>query len=482
MLKKFLKDASIYGISGFLSRGIAIFLIPFYTRVFTAADYGVIDLLAIISSIAAMSVSMQVTQAIARFYPSLTDKNEKVAMVSSALLFVVFSYLLFLITSLALSDWISLKLLDSAELSEVYSIWSSVVFFTGIFYFIQNQLKWRFESKKFAIVSLVYTILSLSLTILFVLSFGLKLKGVFLAKLIASILSSGMALFFIRDDLKLTFDRKILLAMLKFSIPLIPSSIGVYVTNTVHRILIKVILNLSSLGLYGMSSRLTSLVSVILNSFQGAITPLIMANYEKEETKLQIAKLMRYYTLFSILIFTSISIFAREILIVLTTPAYYEAYKLVPFLLIDKLFFAAYVLVPGLFIAKKTPLLAKINILSGFVNVLISFVLLKIFGLIGAAIGTMSSSLFMFVFQYNYSQKYYYVNHEKLKLILPFSFYIIIIGIVYTINFDINFYTITLKLLIILSIIPITIILGLINKAELSYLINQGLIKFKILK
>jgi O-antigen/teichoic acid export membrane protein len=315
-----------------------------------------------------------------------------------------------------------------------------------------------------------------------VLSFGLKLKGVFLAKLIASILSSGMALFFIRDDLKLTFDRKILLAMLKFSIPLIPSSIGVYVTNTVHRILIKVILNLSSLGLYGMSSRLTSLVSVILNSFQGAITPLIMANYEKEETKLQIAKLMRYYTLFSILIFTSISIFAREILIVLTTPAYYEAYKLVPFLLIDKLFFAAYVLVPGLFIAKKTPLLAKINILSGFVNVLISFVLLKIFGLIGAAIGTMSSSLFMFVFQYNYSQKYYYVNHEKLKLILPFSFYIIIIGIVYTINFDINFYTITLKLLIILSIIPITIILGLINKAELSYLINQGLIKFKILK
>lgn len=482
MLKQFLKDASIYGITGILSRGIAIFLIPFYTRVFSTADYGVIDLLAVLSNIVSFSFSFELTQAIARFYPSLKNKVEKVTLVSSSFIIVVLSYLVFLIVSLLLSSWISLKLLESDQLSSVFNIWSFVIFFTGIFYFSQNQLKWRFESKKFAIVSLLYTILNLSLTILFVLFLGWKLQGVFMAQFISVVICTSLSLFFIRDDLKFTFSRKVVFDMLKFSIPLIPSSIGVYITNTAHRILIKAVLNLSSLGLYGMSSRLTSLVSVILSSFQGAITPLIMANYENEKTKNEIEKLMRYYTLFCILIFTSISLFAKEILIILTTPSYYDAYKLVPLLLLDKLFFSAYVLVPGLFIAKKTPIIAKINIISGLINILISFVLLKIFGLIGAAIGTMSSSFFIFIFQYKYSQKYYYINHKISKLISPFLIYIFLIWGAYFLNLEINIYTIMAKIFLITSVIPVTIIMGLIKFDEFKFLYNQGLARLKLSK
>jgi O-antigen/teichoic acid export membrane protein len=45
MLKSALRDSFVYGVASVLSKGLAIFLLPLYTRVLSPGDYGAHDLL-----------------------------------------------------------------------------------------------------------------------------------------------------------------------------------------------------------------------------------------------------------------------------------------------------------------------------------------------------------------------------------------------------------------------------------------------------
>ncbi len=471
MIRRFIKDSSIYGIAGILSRGISILLVPFYTRIFTTSDYGVIDILSIFGSVVTILFSFEITQAVARFYPTANDTVSKTNIASSSLIFTFFSFSVFLVISQLFASRFSIMILDDKQLTGIFRIWAVSEYFTAFFYLFQNQLKWRLESVRYSIVSITYTIITLTLTILLVLVFNLKLYGVFAAKLIGAFFASIISFIFCRNDYKLSVDVKILKEMLKFSIPLIPSTAGVFVLNSGHRILVKALLSLSALGLFGVASRLTSLVSVIMSSFQGALTPLIMKNYREVNTPVQISKLFRYFSFFSILLFFSISIFSREILIIMTTPAYYDAYKLVPFLLLDKIFFAMHVFAPGLFIAKKTNMIALINILSAIINISISFVLLKTIGLAGAAIGTMISSMAMFSTKMYFSQKNYFVPHKFVPIIISLIVSSIFIYTVFKFNMPFSLITIIIKLFILIVMSIFLVMCGLIRVDELKKLV-----------
>src|ERR1700746_3211778 len=44
------RDSVVYGLGAILAKGIAFFLLPVYTRIFSPADYGAIELLTVIAA------------------------------------------------------------------------------------------------------------------------------------------------------------------------------------------------------------------------------------------------------------------------------------------------------------------------------------------------------------------------------------------------------------------------------------------------
>lgn len=217
------------------------------------------------------------------------------------------------------------------------------------------------------------------------------------------------------------------------------------------------------------------MITVLMQGFHGSLTPLIISNYQKVETPYKIAQLFRYFVFGALIAFLSISLFAREIIILLTTPEYYSAYVLVPMLLLDKIFYAIYIFAPGLNIAKKTKIVAYITVSAASINIVMSFIGIKLFGLLGAAFGTMFSSIFMFSSQMYLSQKYYYVPHNFIKISICFFFIILLVlfNYVFLENLQINF---GYKILIDLGIIMIGVIsclkVGIISKNEIYSAIN----------
>ena len=167
-LKSFLKQSSIYTISTFLSRAITLLLVPFYVRVLSPKDYGIVDILTVSVTLINLTIALEIHQSVARFYNDWND-DQKPIYVSTAFWFTVFIYTVF-ITSLFpfRSQLASFFIDDSTRVKEVYAIFF-MAWTSGLYYFTQSQLRWQLKASKHALTSIVFTLITSLFTILFVL-------------------------------------------------------------------------------------------------------------------------------------------------------------------------------------------------------------------------------------------------------------------------------------------------------------------------
>jgi len=453
MIKQFIKDTGVYGIAGLISKGVSFFLLPLYTRVLTPADYGIIDILAVFYSIVAVTLPLEITQAVARFLADRKstdlDKDSNTILVSTVGLFItLFSFGLFLILGLLFNKPLAQLILEDSSESNIFTIATIYMFSTGLFYFFQNQLRWTLKSKIYAFLSVVYTILSISGTILFVLILKSGVIGVFYAYLVAGIISAGMGWYFTRENYGFYFSFAKMREMLKFSLPLVPSSVGVILINVAQRVMIRGTMSLADLGLFGVGSRISSIITIGFQSVQGAITPLIYQNSNNKNTPENLSYIFRFLTFILIITFTGISLFSHEIILILTAPAFHASYILVPFLVLAECFTGIQnAFTPGMAIAKRTDIIAYINISGAVFALVLSYFLIRNFGILGAAIAMLIQRFSMFIVQMYYSQKFYFVYYPFKKVIqsLVIAIVIIFTGWQISLLFDSMIFSIALK-------------------------------------
>lgn len=468
MIKQFFKDSGIYGVSGILTRGISIFLVPLYTRVLSPADYGIIDIFSIITSIIIITFPLEITQGLARYYPKAENQNDKRKISSTALIFTLITLIIPILLGLIFYKELTVLILDNGDLNNIYVIAIISIFGSGLIYFIINQLRWRIEPKKVAIVSIVSSITNIFFSIFFVLIIKYGVFGFFLGQIIGNLIGFGLGYYYSKSDFGLIFDRSKLQILLDFSYPLVFSGIGVYALRYVDRIFIKGFLNLSELGIYGIGYRFASMTTIIMSGFGTSIVPLIYKEFDKPETPVKLARIFRYYFFISLTFIIILSIYAKEYVRILTTPEYYASAEVIPFLVIGLLLFSFYTFFPGLFLVNKTKIVATLNITSGLINIGLNFLLIPIWGILGTSIALMISALVQASAYYFYSQKYYKVPHFEKEILIStiISLPFIITGFIISLNNI--FYSLLLKTLIFLFLLWILIYTKIITIEEVK--------------
>jgi len=475
MLKQLLKNSSIYSVSNLLSRGIALILVPFYTRVLTPADYGIIDFIAIVAMLAGTIFPLEINQAVGRFYPEAENAAEKKQIGANALYFsfIMLGIFLLLVELLAipLGNWLyessdpyGVRVVQAAGIS---------IFAKKMFNVFQCQLQARIEPTKHAIASILFSIVSLGLNVVFILWLKTGVIGVFWAQIIAGTLAALLSFYFARESYTFGFFPAKFREMLRFSLPFVPSGVGLFFLSYVDRLFIKGMLSLSELGLYGIGFRFATIVSVVMGGLTTALTPMIYASFKNEKTRDELAKIFRFFLFVAILIIASLSIFGRELLIILTAPPFYDAVVVIPTLVTATFLSQMYIFTPGLGIAKKTGHLASISIVGGILNVVLNWLLLNWLGIVGAALATMISYLVIFAANMYYSQKFYYVPHRAFVLIRSALFAIPLIALGYHIETGSFLQNVLLKVLILLSILFVLILNRLMEVSEIKFYISK---------
>lgn len=412
MIRRFFRDSAIYTIPSILSYGISFFLIPLYTRVLAPSDYGALDMITVFGSLIALTMALEISQAVARFYQDEKTNDGKKALASTALWFSVFMFTVFLVAALAFAPELSLIVIGAPGLDDIFRLGVVFIWVNGFFYLLKNQLRWELRSKAYSTVSIVHSLTTAGASVLLVYVFQLGIYGFLAGMIIGATAGTFLGLYYLKTTFQLRFDLTKLKTMLAFSIPLVPSSIAVFVSMYTDRLMINYYLSLEEVGLYGIGYRLASVSTLVLVGFQMALTPLVYKHYQEPETPHQLATIFRNFLAIAIVIFLILSLFADVALRILTTPAYYAASQVVVFLVPAILLSQMYIFAPGIGIAKKTHLFIWINFGGALLNIFFNWMLIPQIGYVGAGIATLMGYTCVFGAYMYCSQKLYYVPHD----------------------------------------------------------------------
>ena len=155
MLRTFFKDSVIYTLPSIVSKGMTLLLIPLYTRVLSPADYGSLDLLLVFMSIINLTVALEVSQGVARYYSMASEPLNKIEYASTAFWFTLGCYSLFAVIASVNSEQLSSLVMAREGFGNVFQVAILYIWANGLFYLIQNQFRWELRSKRYAIVSIL---------------------------------------------------------------------------------------------------------------------------------------------------------------------------------------------------------------------------------------------------------------------------------------------------------------------------------------
>ncbi|MFN3701551.1 MAG: flippase [Alphaproteobacteria bacterium] len=418
----FLKDSLIYTIPGVLSRGVGLLLIPLYTRILSPGDYGVLDLFLIVGAFVGLTVALEISQGVARFYADSDNDADRRAYASSALWFTLFSYALFAGGALIGAAPLAQLITGDTHYETAFRLGVLYITGNGLFMFLQNQLRWELRSRDYAVVSIVMTLVTAVAAIICAYGLSWGLEGILAGMAIGIFCGGALAAFKLRRTFGPLIDRTKLREMLAFSLPLVPSGLCVFLSTYTDRLMINHFMTLEDVGLYALGFRVAGVAGLLMVGFQGALTPLVMKHHRDAQTPADLERIFRYFTAFALVIFLGASLFGREILLLAATPAYYGAYIVIPLLVPSILLAGMYIFAPGIFIAKKTHLVLWINLAAALCNVALNLVLIPLWGIVGAALATLIGNIVAFAAYMVSSQRFYYIAHnwQQIGLIAAF--------------------------------------------------------------
>ena len=452
MIRSFFKHSLVYISGNLITRGIGVALIPIYTRYISPNDYGIIDLFVVVSSIVNLTISLEITQAIARYYPNSKTDQEKVEYTSTAFLFTLFMYILYISVSLIFSDYFTILLLNDLKYKHIFLLSIFSIATNGMFYFTQNQLKWQMQPKESVVVSIVNMSVSACVSIFFLLIVRLKVESIFIGQIVGNSIASLVGIYFAKDNYRLVFSIGKLKKMLSFSFPLVFSGIAVFVATMIDRIAIKGLLGFKDLGIYGVAYRFASIAGLIMIGFQNSLMPLIYKNYKEKKTPENISKIFNIFNALALSLISGSFLFSNEIVMIMTTDVYHKASSLIPLLVMVILFSNIYLFSPGLVIAKKTKTIAIINIIGAILNTVLNYTMIPIFGVKGAAGATLISVVVVSLFYSILSFRYYKIPYKIKSLLISYGFTITSIYVIKNLLTYVSLKTFAIKTLFIICI------------------------------
>lgn len=419
------RDTLIYGAAAILSRGLALLTLPIYTRVLAPDDYGALETILVAGTLAAMLVPLEISQALARLFNEVEPGAARRRMASTALWFTVAMYAAALSGVLAIAAGAADLLLGSPAMADIIRLGGVLIAVNGIFYLLQNQLRYELRSGAYALLSSAYAILTLGLGALFGFVLDGGLIGVLLAQIIAAALSVALGLAQLRSSYALELDRHVLRDMLAFSLPLVPSALATFLTLYANRLFLNTLAGLEAVGLFAVAVRVATVVTLPLLGFQAALTPLIYAHYKSPDTPMRLARIFEAFTLIALGGCLVVGLFAAEAIAIVADPRYATAAPLVLGLALSALLSQGYIFFPGIALARKTNWQLYVFLFSAIISVGANWTLIGRFGVAGAAAATVGSGIVFMSVWIAASQRLYPLPIRWCRLALPAAIFAI---------------------------------------------------------
>jgi O-antigen/teichoic acid export membrane protein len=385
------KHSLVYGIGNALNRMIGFLMIPIYTKYLIPAQYGILELLGLTTSFVGMIISLRISRAMYRFYFEYESQENKREVVSTAMLsFGIIGFSGLGAASL-FSEYLAQTILDSRQYSYFFIVSFATLWLNTLVMMGYDYLQMKKRSGIFVTLSSLNLLVALSGNIYFIIYMDMGVIGVLYGNLIASAFSTLILVIPILWKVGIRFSRTKLSQMLRFGVPMVPGALANFVVLVSDRYFVKFFGSLVDTGIYSLSYKFSILPHTFITLPFFNIWSVRRLELMKVEGSQEImGRIITYFML--VLTFTGLGISAlgKDTLRIMTEPAYWDAYKYIPILILSYIVFGLFDhFVMNILIDKRTKFLSYIDLGNGAMNILLNVVLIRAYGIYGAAFATL---------------------------------------------------------------------------------------------
>ena len=416
--KKLITNTITFAIGSFGSKILVLLLVPLYTAALSPEQFGTADLIAQTANLLIPLFTFTIAEAALRFGLDAKIREDRAKVYSNCLSVLLCGVLLMVAV---------LPLISQLSFVKGYGIILFVYILASSF----RQLNMTFvrsmeKVKLFAIDGIICTLTMLLLNVLFLVGLKWGIQGYLLATVLSDVISS-LFLFvaaklwryikFVKPNIKFIKE------MLKYCVPLIPTTILWVITSVSDRFIITMFHGEAANGINAIAYKLPTLLTTVFTMFSQAWNISAITENSSSEREGFYTNVFDLNQSFMYIISAGVMLLNKPILYIWVDPKYFEAYKYSPVLTLATVFTCFSVFLGSVYMAeKKTKRSFYTSLAAGLINIVLNFALIPSFGIYGAAIATFVAYFVVFFYRLFDTTKYIQFGFSKAKILINTTF------------------------------------------------------------
>lgn len=390
LYRNLISNTVLFGISTFGARFLTFLLTPFYTRVLSSAEYGITDLLIQTGNLIIPIASVGIANGVIRY--GLERSSNKASVFTTGILVTLAGFFVLALAS---------PLLDQLTFLSGYVRLVLLYVLAANFHSICNQFARALgHVRLFALDGILRTVLTILLNILLLAVFPMGAAGYVLA----NVLADGIAAVFVFSAAKewrylrlSSLSRPEAGRMLRYSAPLVPSTLCSWIINISDRYLIALLIGSAATGIYAVSNKVPNILMNVAGIFTSAWQLSALAEQPKAEKERFFSNVYAVYSAIAFVTASGVILTARLSTSLLAAPEYYEAWRYVPVLTLATTFACLGSFLSSIYMVEQRSTATLVTTMLGAAcNLAGNFFLIPLWGSMGAAVSTLFSYILIF--------------------------------------------------------------------------------------
>jgi O-antigen/teichoic acid export membrane protein len=287
------------------------------------------------------------------------------------------------------------------------------------------------------------------------------------------------------SKVKLYFNLSMLRKVIVFSLPMIPAGILIFILNMGDRFLLGRLSDFEEVGIYALGYKFGMLLGVFFGSpFLTMWAPKRMEVFQRMTSSNEFySRILLYFALVLSFGGLLISLVIRDLLILLATPEFLPAYRIVPFVILGYAFYNLYYILDfGFYVHKKTYWYSIINGTAAAINVGLNLIIIPKYGALGAAIVTAISFSICPVFAYLVSQRYHRIRYDFTRISQIVGFTLLFYFLGNLISIDDVYISFLVRFLLAVSFPVLLYLIGFFDAKEMEFIRTKCLARLGFAK
>lgn len=411
--KKLLSNTLILSIGTFSSKLLVYFLMPLYTALLSKEQYGTADLITNAANLLIPFCCIGITHGVFRF--AADDRENNKVIFSSGVSVLLASSAVFLILS---------PLISFIPYFESYAPLLAFYVVSSNFHTLcKEYIRAKGHTKLYALQGIIGTALTIAFNLLFLIPMKLGVVGYVLSVAVADAVGTIFLVIVARlyRDISpdsVSFSK--IKEMLRYSLPMMPTTVIWWITNVSDRFVVTYICGSAENGLYSAAYKIPTLISLVASVFNEAWQISAISDPDNEtETRGFFSAVFERYQAILFLGCSLLIPFSKIGTRILLDSSYFEAWRFIPVLLLATVFSSLVTFIGTIYIFKKLTSMSLFTAALGAVlNIILNFLMIPTMGAQGAGIATAISYFTVFAVRALHSKSFMPFDLKTWKLAL----------------------------------------------------------------